>query len=67
MRRRLVERGQKMPLIIDKSAIGEFDLCLWTNWLSSADSRIKRFNCLVLPALEQSSYPYLQMYHLQTL
>lgn len=54
-----------MLLITEKTTIGEFDL--WMNWLPNADSRIRRFICLVFPALELSRYPHLQMYNLSKL
>lgn len=54
-----------MLLITEKTTIGEFGL--WMNWLPNADSRIRRFNCLVFPALELSRYPHLQMYNLSKL
>lgn len=56
-----------MPLITDKTTIGDFDLYLWTNWLPNADSRIRSFNCLVLPALEPSRHLHLQICNLAKL
>lgn len=56
-----------MPLITDKTTIGDFDLYLWTKWLPNADSRIRSFNCLVLPALGPSRHLHLQIYNLAKL
>lgn len=35
-----------MPLLNDKTTIGEFDLYLWMSWLPNAVSGIRRFICL---------------------